>query len=334
MQKNQNVTYPLPVKIIGVGRYLPGRIVSSSELEAKCGLPEGWCQRKQGVRERRWAEDETISFMGAEAAREAAADAGIKLTDIDLIITASHSFEKAIPEDGPLIQQHLGLAETGIPCLRVTAACVSFLAALDVSASLLTSGRYRNILIVTTEITTGKLDFSNPAVCTLMGDASAAVVVTRTPLGEAAGIHAVSMETYSEASDISSVSGGAGHSTLFRNDVLAEDFVFDYDPQSVRAAGIKYNQKFLARLWPPANKDSFRLIIPNQASRLTIDFMKLSFPADRIMNIIEQFGNCGAAGFPLALYEAVKKGRISRGDMVLLEGMTAGFTLMGMVLTY
>lgn len=334
METRPEIKYPLPVKIVGIGRYLPKRIVTSSELEARCGLPKGWCERKQGVRERRWVESETLSFMGAEAAREAAADAGLELSCIDLIIMAAQSFEMAVPEDGVRIQNLLGLGDSGIPCMRVTSACLGFLVALDISASLLTVGHYRNILIVSPEINSTNLDFNNPNVCTLLGDAAAAVVVGRAPKGETSAIHALLMETYSEAAEASSLRGGKTRNTFFDKNIRSQDLMFNYEPRMIQTTGMKYNQKFLAKLWPLSNKDAIKLVIPNQASRLAIDYTKLLFPQDRVIGIIDRFGHCGAAGYPLALYEAIKQESISRGDMIIMEGMAAGFSLMGIVLAY
>jgi 3-oxoacyl-[acyl-carrier-protein] synthase-3 len=334
MLKRRNVTYPLPLKIMGLGRYLPKRIVPSSELEARCGLPEGWCERKQGVRERRWRENETLDFMGAEAAREAVENAGLKLKNIDLIILATQTFYQAVPEDAPFIQHLLGLGDSGIPCMRIPCACLSFLIALDLCASLLLVGNYRNILVVSPEINTSKLDFTNPNVSTLLADGAAAAVITRTPPGETSGIHAVLMETYSEASHVSALSGSKNRRTFFDETITPGDFSFDFEPRMMQTTGMKYNQKFLAKLWPSTNFKAFKLVIPNQASRLVIDYMKFLFSSDQIMSIIDSYGHCGAAGYPLAIYEATRQKRLARGDMLLLEGMAAGFTLMGMVLTF
>lgn len=322
------------MKIAGVGRYLPKHIVSSRELEERCGLEPGWCERKQGVRERRWVEDETVSFMAAEAAKEAVANAGMSLADIDLIIGTSQASDQAIPAGSSLVQQELGLGDSGIPCMNITAACLGFIVAMDLSANLLMVGRYRNILILTSEITSFNMDFNNPNVCTLMGDGAAAAVVTRPLPGESSGIHAVHMETYSEAAQASSIYRGPVRNTLFNKNLPSSGMEFDYDPQGIQTAAMKYNQKFLAKLWPMSNKDIIKLIIPNQASRFSIDMMKFVFPADRIMGVIDRYANCGAVGYPLALYEAISRDRIQGGDMVLMQGGGAGFSLVGMVFVY
>lgn len=333
MNLNQAIKYPLPMKISGVGRYLPKRAVSSAELETKCGLPSGWCERKQGVRERRWIEDETISQMAAEAAREAVTDAGLTLSEIDLIFNASNSFDRVIPDQSVQIQQELGLGNSGIACLSANSGCLSFLVALDLSANLLAVGRFRNIVIVSALASSPGISFDNPVVCTMLGDGAAAVVVTKTPAGEPSMVHAARMETYSRAVDVSGFSGDAKRKTMFSKDVAAEDFSFEFDPQSMQAAGVKYNQNFMAKLWP-ANRELVKIVIPNQATRFTIDMMKFTFPAQKIMSVIDRFGNIGAVGYPMGIYEAVRDQRIGRGDVMVLHGMGAGFSVFGMVLTY
>ena len=137
----------IPLKIIGLGRYLPKRVVTNSEVEALCGLSAGWVERRNGVRERRWVTDETSSFMSAEAAREALDEAKLKPNQLDLIINASGTGEQAIPDTGALIQRQLGLGKSGIPAMTVHTTCLSFIAGMDVASNFINSGRYKNILI-------------------------------------------------------------------------------------------------------------------------------------------------------------------------------------------
>jgi 3-oxoacyl-[acyl-carrier-protein] synthase-3 len=325
---------PVPLKIAGMGKYLPPRVVPSRELEKRCQLPDGWCARKQGVAERRWADDESIAFMAARAAEDAATKAGMDLKDIDLIINASPSFDKAVPDQGAQIQRELGLGGSGIPCMSVTSACLGFIVALDLAAAFLGAGEYKQILITAAEITTYKKDFSNPNVSTLMGDAAAAAIVIPPGDKKNCGIHAMLMETYSAASDVSSVSRDLAPNTLFDRRLTAKDVGFDYNPEHLQTTAMKYNQKFLAKLWPMSNKERIQLVIPNQASRFVLDMMKFVFPAERIMGVIDRYGNTGAAGYPLALCTAVEEERVKRGDMIMMNGIGAGFSLCGIVLTY
>src|SRR5690606_28634894 len=139
----------LPMKIVGVGRYLPERVVTSAEVERLCGIKPGWIERHTGVKERRWVGPrESNSFMGAAAAREAVKDAGLTLEDIDLILCAAGTPEQTIPDNSALLQRELGLGKSGTSCMSVHITCLSFLLAMDLASVMLSVDRYKNILIV------------------------------------------------------------------------------------------------------------------------------------------------------------------------------------------
>ena len=327
----------LPLKIVGVGRYLPARVVPSAEVEALCGLPAGWIERRSGVRERRWVSGETSSAMGAAAAREAVADAGLALEDLDLILNASGTPEQAIPDGGPLIQRQLGLGASGLPALSVHATCLSFLAALDLSASLLATGRYRTILIVTAEIGSVGINVREPESASLMGDAAAAVVVTRTPPGEAAGLLAARLETYGDGADLTAIRGGGTRRHPNGADTQPEDNLFHMDGPQVLRMALRYSGAFLEQLRPGLSQGlgGIRLVVPHQPSKMGLKAMEMfGWPADQIVRTLDRLGNCVAASIPCTLYEAIRGGRLQRGDEVLLVGTGAGLSIGGVILTY
>ncbi len=327
----------LPLKIIGVGRYLPERVVPSREVEALCGLPAGWIERRSGVRERRWVSGETSSSMGAAAAREAVADAGLALTDIDLILNASGTPEQAIPDGGPLIQRQLGLGASGIASLSVHATCLSFLAALDLSANLLATGRYKHILIVSAEIGSVGINVREPESASLMGDAAAAVVVTRTPEGEAACLQAARLETYGDGADLTAIRGGGSRAHPNHPGTRPEDNLFHMDGPQVLRMALRYSGGFLERLRPGLSKGlgSIRLVVPHQPSKMGLKAMEMfGWPSEQIVRTLDHLGNCVAASIPCTLYEAVCGGRLRRGEEVLLVGTGAGLSIGGVILTY
>lgn len=330
--------YPLPLKIAGIGRYLPKRIVLSSELEEQYGLPKGWCEEKQGIRERRRVSFETAAFMGAEAAKEAVADAGLTFNDIDLIINASGTPDQIVPDGGPLIQRELGLGESGIPAVSVNASCLSFLFALDISIGYLNFGRYKNILIVSSDITSCALDYSKAENFTMFGDAAAAAVVTLPEPDEKCLVYTSLIETYGYAADFSAVHGGGTRMNPNRPDSKKEDYYLKMNGGELMKVGFNHIPQFVQKLWESCNEycvmDDLKLVIPHQASRVVLDFLGLTYPEEKIMRIIDRFGNCVAASTPLALYEAIKEKRLVRGDLVLITGSGSGISFAGMVLTY
>lgn len=330
--------HPLPIKIMGIGRYLPKRIVPSSEVETLCALPAGWIERNSGVRERRWAdEEETNSFMGAAAAREAIADANIDPGDIDLIINASGSYEQPIPDTAPLIQRQLGLGASGIPCLTIHATCLSFLVALDMCASLLSSNRYRTILLVTSEIASVGLNPAQPESASLLGDAAAAVVLGVTPAGELAGLCTARLETYGDGAYLTQVAGGGARKHPNQPNAQAVDNLFSMEGSKVARFALQHTPHFLERLRPGLSSGlgSIALVVPHQASLLALRTLaKFGWPSDQIVTTLDHLGNCIAASIPATLYSAIRQARLQRGDEVLLVGTGAGLSLGGVILIY
>jgi len=329
---------PLPLKILGVGRYLPQRVVPSCEVENLCQLPAGWIERNSGVCERRWANaDETNSFMGAAAAQEAIADAGIAATTIDLIVNASGSAEQAIPDTAPLIQRRLGLGHSGIACLSIHATCLSFLVALDTCASLLASGRYRYILLVTSEIASVGLNPAEPESASLLGDAAAAVVLTATPPGEKSGLCTARLETYGDGAYYTQVAGGGTRHHPNKPSVQATDNLFHMEGKAIAHFALRHSPAFLERLRPGLSKGlgDIALVVPHQASLLALRTLsKFGWPQEKIMVTLDHLGNCIAASIPATLYAAIRQGRLQRGDEVLLVGTGAGLSLGGVILVY
>ncbi len=328
----------LPLKIVGIGRYLPQRVVPSCEVETLCQLPAGWIERNSGVRERRWVnENETNSWMGAEAAKEALADASLAPTDIDLIINASGSYEQAIPDTAPLIQRQLGLGNSGIACLTIHATCLSFLVALDMCASLLASGRYRHILLVTAEIASVGLNPAEPESASLLGDAAAAVVLTATPPGETSRICTARLETYGDAAYYTQVPGGGVRKHPNKPDAQPLDNLFHMEGKAIAHFALRHSPEFLERLRPGLSKGlgNIALVVPHQASLLALRTLgKFGWPAERIVVTLDHLGNCIAASIPATLYAAIRQGRLQRRDEVLLVGTGAGLSLGGVILVY
>jgi 3-oxoacyl-[acyl-carrier-protein] synthase-3 len=328
---------PLPLKIAGIGRYLPSRVVSSAEVERLCGLDAGWIERKTGVRERRWVNGETNSFMGAQAAREAVAAAGLALADIDLIINASGSQEQAIPDGGPLIQRQLGLETSGVPCLSVHATCLSFIAAVDLSSSLLATGRARRILVVSADIGSVGLNLKEPESASLIGDAAAAVVLTTPAPGEPGRLLAARFETYSAGADLTEIRGGGTRRHPNHPETRPEDNLFHMEGPLVYRMAREHLGGFLDRLRPGLSQglDGIKLVVPHQASLFAVRLLrKYGIPDDRVMVNLDRVGNCIATSIPSALYDALLERRLARGEQVLLLGTGAGLSFGGLILEY
>lgn len=327
----------MPLKIIGFGRYLPKRIVPNSELEAMCGVPAGWVERRNGVRERRWVTDETSSFMSAQAGLEALDEAKLKPNQLDLIINASGTGEQAIPDTGVLIQRQLGLGNSGIPAMTVHTTCLSFVAAMDVASNFISSGRYKNILIASADVASCGINPKEPESASLVGDAAAAVVVTKSDAGESSMIHHAHFKSYGDGAYLTTIMGGGSRLHPRFDGHKPEDDLFHMDGPAVlrMVRGIAHD--FLDELYPGLSKSlvDIDVVVPHQASKVGLMMLeRFGWPDNKIMKTIETLGNCVAASIPATLYQAVRDGNIQRGQKVLLVGTGAGLSIGGLVLTY
>ena len=203
--------------------------------------------RHSGVLSRHWASaDETNSYMGARAARQALGRAGLRLTEVDLILNASGTWQQAIPDGAPFIQRELGPEAAGIPGFSIHATCLSFLVALDTAESLL--DRFPRILIVSAELTSVGLNHDDPATATLFGDGAAAVVVARSE--ESRGLREFRMETYGEFSHLTEIRGGGTQRHPNATRTVAEDNLFAMEGPKVARMAVTKSLPFLEALRP------------------------------------------------------------------------------------
>ncbi|MDT3424754.1 3-oxoacyl-[acyl-carrier-protein] synthase-3 [Paenibacillus forsythiae] len=327
------------IKILGTGKYLPKKVVYSSEIDHKLGLPEGWTQKKSGVSHRHYVETESTSEMGANAAREAVRDAGLKLEDIDCIVSASGTSEQPIPCTAALIKIKLEMGNSNIPCFDINSTCLSFVTALDLISFLVHQRKYNKVLIISSEIASPGLNWKQKESCILFGDGAAAVVVGRSEDHEQSEITSSLTETYVEGASYTEIRGGGTRlpATMF-NGTNLEEYLFNMNGRAIFKLSSKVINRFMDRLFEstPFSRQDIHMVIPHQASGLALRIMrqKLGYTDEKFMNIISTHGNVIAASIPMALHESIKQNKIQRGDKLLLLGTSAGLSLGGMALVY
>ena len=328
----------LPVRIAGLGWYLPARRVTNGELEQRIGIAPGWIARVSGVQERRYVDNETTVGMATAAARMALDAAGIPAGALDAIVGASAGPEQAIPCTAALVQRTLGAPEGNSACFDVNATCLSFLFALQTAAHLVSAGVYRTMLIFSSEIGSRSLDPEERESAVLFGDAAAAAVVTRASTAEPGTFWHARFGTWSSGADLAQVQGGG---TLHHPNDPATTHGMNLfhmrGPEIFKQAGRligPFLDHFFAELhWERGEVDA---VVPHQASRHAVELLtrRLGFRGDQVVVNLPERGNCISASIPLGLAEAVQRGRIRRGDRVLLVGSGAGLTLGAVALTY
>lgn len=331
---------PTALRIAGTGVYHPRTRVSSETLDEKMSKSVGWTEATFKIRERGVASsDETSSSMGVAAAKQALDAAGIAAGDVDVIIGACGVMEQPIPGTSVLIQQKLGLGSSGIMAFDINATCLSFLAALDVVAMGFDSGRWSRALIVSSDIASAALDFTDPGASVIFGDGAAAAVVERGTNDEGPSLLARRMQTYGDGFELCELGSGGTRMRLHDD---PEGFLsaskFRMDGLGIYRAARKRVPRVIHNLLTIAGVklEDIALIVPHQASATGLNFLQdvLRFEEERIVNIFGTCGNQIAASMPTALHEAVLSKRLKRGDLVLMIGTAAGLSVGAAILRY
>ncbi len=327
------------VRILGTGKYMPMRVVTAEEMDARLGVPAGWVLRKTEVAVRHYADGEAASDMGARAAYAALEAAGIAFKDIDCLVSVSGTKEQALPCMASLIQRAMGQGDSGVPAFDIDATCLSFLTGLDVMSYMVAAGRYDRVLLVSSEIASIGLNWANKESAALFGDGAAAVVIGRAPSGSASRILNASIRTYGKGASLSEIRGGGTrlHPREYRKETEV-DFLFHMDGPGIYRMAAKLLPGFVDELFAPLGigmKD-VDMVIPHQGSAMAMKLIerKLGISPKQMMVITPNHGNTIAASIPMGLHEAIAQGRIRRGDRVLLLGTAAGLSLGGLLLDY
>lgn len=335
---SNSIPQPLPVKIAGLGCYLPERVITSAQLEAELNIPPGWIEQVTGVRERRYATHETSVEMAAAAARQALDMAGVSLAQVDAFVGASTGPQQAIPCTAALLQRELGAPDGGSACFDINATCLSFVFALQSVAHLVAAGVYRHALVFSSEIASISRNLNERESAVLFGDSAAAALITRAEPGEASVVWHARFVTYSSGADLTRILGGGTLHHPNHPDTTHEMNTFHMDgPQvfkkATRLVG-PFLDDFLQELgWQPGQVD---LVVPHQASRHGVEWVvqRLGFHPERVFSNLAVRGNCVAVSIPLALAEAFQQGRLQRGMRVVMLGSGAGLTLGALALTF
>jgi len=317
----------MAVGLLGLGAYLPERIMSNDEWAEHVDTSDEWITTRTGIQRRRVAaDDESTADLAVAAARSAIADAGLGVEDIDEIIVATDTPEVYIPDTASFVQAKLGAREVTAYDLGGSG-CAGFVLGLDVARSrALTTDR--RVLVIGVELLTRLMNWKDRNTCVLFGDAAGAAVVGS---GDgAAEILAATAGTDGTRSDILTLEAGGtrvpfteegARQGLHKNIVMHGREVFKEAVSRMTAA----SQDVLEQAG--LGVDDLALVIPHQANRRILDAVRdrLGVPEDKVFINVHEYGNTGSASVPVALWEARQQGRVRPGDLVLLTAFGAGF---------
>ena len=320
-----------------MGKYLP-KAVSSEEIERRHGLPKGWSQKYSGVESRHIVTNENNGVMGARAAEEALANASMSLEDIDLLLCGSGTFDYPIPNQSSIIKAEMKdghLFDT--PAIDIDSTCLSFLSAFDFAAKILDGVTYKNILIVSAEVSSIGINPSNWETLTLFGDGAAAMIVRYDEDSTSTFIKGA-QRTYSEGVYHTIIEGGGLRNHFKNHPYDIEKYSFKMNGRQLLRLARKKLPEFMDMFFEdvPYTIHSTDAIIPHQASKLGMSVLTTQYQlkTGQVKETLSKYGNCISASIPLTFMDAVEKDEIKRGDICFLCGTSAGFSIGGVLIKY
>ncbi|CAG1019135.1 3-oxoacyl-[acyl-carrier-protein] synthase III [Burkholderiaceae bacterium] len=312
-------------RITGTGSFLPPRRLSNDDLAAQLAeqgieTSDQWIVERTGIRARHFAApDVTSSDLAFEAAKRALDAAKLDAAEIDLIIVATSTPDMVFPSVACMVQEKLGVQ--GCPAFDVQAVCSGFVYALTVADSMIRTGAARKALVIGAEVFSRILDFKDRTTCVLFGDGAGAVVLEAS---DTPGILASELHADGRHVDILCVPGHVSGGSVLGDPLLK------MDGQAVFKLAVGVLEDVARAVLAKAERTDADIdwLIPHQANIRIMQSTarKLKLPMDKVIVTVDQHGNTSAASIPLALDEAVRGGKIKRGDTVLLEGVGGGFT--------
>ncbi len=319
-------------RVIGTGGYLPEKVLTSAELEKMVDTTEQWIISRTGVRERRIAADhERTSDLAERASRAALDEAGISPQELDLIIVATTTPDHVFPSVACLLQDRLGIHNGG-PAFDIQAVCTGFVYALDVVNRFFLTGASKKALVVGAETFSRIIDWTDRNTCILFGDGAGAVVLEA---ADEPGIVSTHLHADGKYHELLSVPMGvsANYEQVLKGEAYTQMRGSEVFKWAVKALGDIVDETLLAN---SLEKSDIDWLIPHQANIRIINATakKLDMNMNRVIVTVDRHGNTSAASIPLAFNEAVRDGRIQRGQKVIMEGFGGGFTWGSILLVY
>lgn len=316
-------------RIIGTGSYFPSQVRTNNDLETMVETTDEWIIERTGIRERRIiGADESVATMGAAAARQAIEAAGIDKNSIDMILVATTSGARSLPSSACEVQRELEIP--AIPAFDIAAACAGFCYALSVGDQYIRTGMAKRILVIGSDCLSQLVSPDDRSMVILFGDAAGAVIIEASEQPGILSTHIHADGKYSELlyvnnpirGDEDSVHNSWG--SMKGNDVfkVAVNKLSEVVEQTLAANNM--------------DKSEIDWLVPHQANLRIISAVarKLSLPMEQVVINLDRYGNTSAATVPTALDEAIRDGRIQRGQTLLLEAFGGGFAWASALVRY
>ncbi|USK40275.1 ketoacyl-ACP synthase III [Cytobacillus firmus] len=296
--------------IIGIGRYLPEKVVTNADLEKIVDTSDEWIRTRTGIEERRIADDSIdTSDMAYESALKALDNAGIEAEELDLILVATVTPDNPFPSVACMLQERLKASKAA--AMDVSAACAGFMYGIITAKQFIETGTYKNVLVVGVEKLSKITDWNDRNTAVLFGDGAGAAVIGQVSDGR--GI--LSFELGAD---------GTGAKHLYQDEYIIMNGreVFKFAVRQMGESCINVLEK------AGLSKEDVDFLIPHQANIRIMEAsrQRLDLPAEKMSKTVDKYGNTSAASIPIALVEELEAGKIKDDDLLVMVGFGGGLT--------
>lgn len=320
-------------RILGVGHYVPERIVTNDDLSKMMDTNDIWIVNRTGIKQRHWFTPgvDTVTSMSKNASEMALSRAGVKASEIDFIVFATITPDYFIPGNGVLLQRELGMGTIG--ALDIRNACSGFIYALSIADQFIKTGMYKKILVVGAEIQSSALDVSDEgrSSAVIFADGAGAAVLGAVE-SDQPGILSTHLHAQGEyAEELYCKDPGSSREVRLSPELIASgSFNLTMNGNAVFKHAVVRFMEVINEALEANNlsKSAIDLLVPHQANLRISQYIqaKLELPDDKVFNNIMHMGNTTAGTIPIALSEAWEQGKIKEGDLICLAAFGSGFT--------
>ncbi|MDF2039288.1 ketoacyl-ACP synthase III [Bacillus sp. CMF12] len=296
--------------IIGIGRYLPEKVVTNADLEKIVDTSDEWIRTRTGIEERRIADDSIdTSDMAYESALKALENAGIEAEDLDLILVATVTPDHPFPSVACMLQERLNANKAA--AMDISAACAGFMYGIITGKQFIETGTYKHVLVVGVEKLSKITDWNDRNTAVLFGDGAGAAVIG--PVSDGRGI--LSFELGAD---------GTGAKHLYQDEYIIMNGreVFKFAVRQMGESCINVLDK------AGLSKEDVDFLIPHQANIRIMEAsrQRLELPVEKMSKTVDKYGNTSAASIPIALVEELEAGKIKDDDLLVMVGFGGGLT--------
>ncbi|MEJ7624345.1 MAG: beta-ketoacyl-ACP synthase III [Pyrinomonadaceae bacterium] len=321
--------------IIGMGHAYPEGILTNADLEKMVDTNDEWITSRTGIKQRHKArDDEYTSQFGTLASKQALERAGLKATDLDIIICATTTPDQIMPSTGALIQAQIGA--TNAAGMDVFAACSGFLYGITMVESMIRTGQVKYALVVGAEVLTKYVDYTDRGTCVIFGDGAGAAILG--PVAEDKGILATKIRSDGRYEEQLYAPGGGTKMGTSHQTIDDGQHFFKMKGNELFKVAVRSMADISAEMIEKSGYtvDDVDIVIPHQANQRITDAVasRLGVPEDKVYSNIAELGNTSSASIPIAMDECIQSGRIREGSLVLLTAFGGGVTWGGTVVRF